>query len=206
MSTPTAYSGQESVKTALVSNYVRQKTDLGSTPVSTVTFNEYGDGRDITTVLTLTNFVGGTLAGAAAALGVGNIVYSFPASPSQHLELVYAFSNLTATAAGTATTGVVGLGSVIASGAVAVLSGTATFQNRVTAQAITTGPTGGTAIAALTGATAGIGTGISLNVAANVKNVFLNTAATWAADNTGSLLYNGQIILKWTLMGAGASS
>ncbi len=149
-------------------------------------------------MLTLTNFIGGALAGAAAALGVGNIIYTFPAG--QHLELVYSFSNLSATAVGTATTGVVGLGSVIASGAVSVLSGTSTFQGRITGQAITTGASGGTAINALTAATAGIGTGISLNVAASVKNVFLNTAATWAADNTGNLLYNGVVVLKWTQM------
>jgi len=180
-------------------------TPLGTTPVSTVSISEYGDGRDITTVLTLTNFIGGTLAASAAALGVGNIVYAYPASPSQHLELVDAFYNLSATATGDATTGVVGLGSVIASGAVSVLSGTATFQNRVTGQAITTGNSGGTAINALVATTAGIGTGIGLNVAASVKNVYLNTAATWAANNT-TLTYSGQIILKWTLMGPAAAN
>lgn len=198
MSTPTAYSGQETTKTALVSNYLRAKNNIGSAPVSTVTFNEFGDGKDITVVLTLTNFIIGALAGAAAALGVGNIIYAFPAG--QHLELVYSFSNLSLTAAGTAVTTKTGLGSVIASGAVAVLSGTATFQNRVTAQDIATAPTGGAATSALVAATAGIGTGISLNVAASVKNVFLNSAGTWNADNTGNLTASGVIVLKYTIM------
>ena len=44
--------------------------------VSTVAIQEFGDGRDITTVLTLTDFIVGELAGAGAALGLGNIVYA----------------------------------------------------------------------------------------------------------------------------------
>lgn len=185
-------------KTALSSNYLTQLNNVGSTPVTTVDIREYGDGRDITTVLTLTNFIVGALNGAAAALGVGNIVYAFPAG--QHLELVYGFSSLALTATGTAVTCKTGLGSVIASGAVSVLSGTATFQDRLTAQDITTASTGGTAVSALTAATAGIGTGIALNVAASVKNVYLNAAGTWNANNVGSLTASGVIVLKWTKM------
>lgn len=174
------------------------KTPLGTTPVTTVTFNEYGDGRDITTVLTLTNFIVGAFTPAAAALGIGNILYTFPAG--QHLELVYGFSNLVLTAAGTAVNADVGLGSVIASGAVSVLSGTGTFEDRLTGQTIGTAAAGGTAASALLGATAGIGTGIALNVAANIKNVFLNAAGTWNANNTGNLTASGVVTLHWTYM------
>ena len=199
--TVTAYSNQETVKTALVSNQLRQKTALGSTPstISTITAVEYGDGRDVTTVLTLTNFVVGALAGAGAALGMGNIVYTFPAG--QHVELVYGLSSLSLTAAGTAVNTDTGLGSVIASGAVSVLSGTATFEDRLTGQTIATAAAGGTAVSALLGATAGVLTGISLNVAASVKNVFLNSAGTWNANNVGNLTATGTIVLKWTNMG-----
>ncbi len=196
--TPTAYSGNETPKTALVSNYLRAKTNLGSTPVATVTFNEFTDGKDVTTVLTLTNFIVGALAGAGAALGVGNIVYAFPAG--QHFELVSALKSISLTCAGTAVATDTGLGSVIASGAVSVLSGTATFEDRLTGQTINTAVGGGAEVSALTAATAGIGTGISLNVAASVKNVFLNSAGTWNANNTGNLLCNGVIVLKWTIM------
>lgn len=185
-------------KNALSSNFLTALNNRGTTPVTTVAIKEYGDGRDITTVLTLTNFVVGALNSAAAALGVGNIVYAFPAG--QHLELVYGFSSLSLTAAGTAVTCKTGLGSVVASGAVSVLSGTATFQDRLTAQDIATAAAGGTAVSALAAATAGIGTGIALNVAASVKNVFLNAAGTFNANNTGSLLANGTIVLKWTKM------
>ncbi len=178
---------------------VQPRVTLGTAGAATVTFKEYGDGRDMTTVLTLTNFIVGALAGAAAALGVGNIVYAFPAG--QHLELVSALSAIVLTAAGTAVTTKTGLGSVIASGAVADLTTPATFQDRLTGQDIATAAGGGAAASALKAATAGIGTGISLNVAASVKNVFLNSAGTWNADNTGNLTASGTIVIKWTRMG-----
>lgn len=176
----------------------RHRVNLGTTPVGTVSIAEFGDGRDVTTVLTLTNFIVGALAGAGAALGIGNIVYAYPAG--QHLELVNSFSALVLTAAGTAVATDTGLGSVVASGAVSVLSGTGTFEDRLTGQTINTAAGGGAAVSALTAATAGIGTGIALNVAGSVKNVFLNSAGTWNADNTGNLTATGTIVLKWTVM------
>lgn len=196
--TPTPYSNNETPKSAIVTNYVRQKVAIGSTPVSTVTFNEYSTGGDILTVLTLTNFVVGALASAGAALGVGNILYTFPAG-DQHLELAYSLWGLALTCPGTAVACDTGLGSVIASGAVSVLDGTGTFEDRLTGVAISTASTGGTAVnSGPVGATAGIGTGIALNATGSVKNVFLNAAGTWNANNTNSLLANGQVFIKWT--------
>lgn len=200
INTVTPFTNNETVKTALVSEYIRSKTAIGSTPsgISTITCTEYSTGGDILVALTLTNFVVGALAGAGAALGVGNIIYTFPTG-DQHLETAYSFWNLALTAAGTAVTCKVGLGSVIASGAVSGLSGTATFQDRVTAQDITTGASGGTAVnAGPVGATAGIQTGIALNGTSAVKNVFLNAAGTWNSNNTGNLTASGQIFIKWT--------
>ncbi len=200
--TVTPYSNNETDKSAIATNYVRSKTALGSTPsgITTVSAIEYGDGKDMTTVLTLTNHIVGALAGAGAALGMGSKIYTFPAG--QHLELVYGFSSLSLTAAGTAVNTDTGLGSVVASGAISVLSGTATFENRLTGQTIATAPTGGTAASALLGATAGLGTGIALNVAASVKDVFINSSGTWNVDNTGNLTASGTVVLKWTIMNA----
>ena len=177
---------------------VKNLTALGTTPVGTVAITEYGDGRDMTTELVLTNFIIGTLPGVGAALGVGNIVYAFPAG--QHFELTSSFSALVLTVNGTAVASDTGLGSVVATGAVATLDGTGTFEDRLTGQTINTDPAGGAAVSALKAATAGIGTGISLNVAASVKNVFLNSAGTWNADNLGNLTATGTIKLKWTIM------
>ncbi len=199
--TPNAFSNNETTKTALVSEYIRSKTAIGSTPssISTITCNEYSTGADVVSVLTLTNFVVGAFTPAAAALAMGNIVYSYPAS-DQHLELVYSFDSLVLTAAGTAVVTNTGLGSVIASGAVATLAGTATFMDRITHVSITTDPAGGTAVSSLKAATAGIGTGIALNATGSVKNVFLNSCGTWNANNTGNLTASGRIFLKWTRM------
>ena len=174
-------------------------TNIGTTPVGTVAIVEYANGRDVTTELTLTNFIVGALAGAAAALRLGNIVYAFPAG--QHFELAYSLSSIVLTAAGTAVAAVdTGLGSVIATGVGATLDGTATFEDRLTGQTFATASGGGAAGSFLKTTTAGIGTGIALNVAASVKDVFLNAAATWNADNTGNLTASGVIVLKWTKM------
>lgn len=172
--------------------------NIGSSPVATVGVNEYSNGKDVTAVLTLTNFIVGALAGAGASLGIGNIVYAFPAG--QHIELAYALSGLTLTCPGTGVATKTGLGSVIASGAISVLSGTATFQDRLAGVTITTDPSAPVAASALAAPTAGVLTGIGLNVAASVKNVFLNAAGAWNANNTGNLLANGVIVLKWTRM------
>jgi len=182
----------------LSSDRLTARVALGTPGAGTVTAVEHSDGKDVTTVLTLSDFVVGALAGAAANLGIGNILYSFPAG--QHFELVSSFSSIVLTAAGTGVATDTGLGSVIASGAVAVLDGTATFEDRLTGQTITTDAAGGTAVSALTAATAGIGTGISLNVAASVKDVFLNSAGLWNVDNTGNLTASGTVVLKWTIM------
>jgi len=174
------------------------ETPLVTTGVGTVAIREYGSDRDKTTELTLTNFIVGTLAGAGAALGVGNAVCSFPSG--QHFELVYSIAALSLKCAGTAVATDTGLGSVIASGAVSVLSGTATFEDRLTGQTISTAAAGGAAVSTLTAATAGIGTGIAINKATGVKDVFLNSAGTWNADNTGYLTASGHVLLKWTKM------
>lgn len=170
---------------------------LMTTPVSTVSIAEYGDGRDITSVLTLTNFIIGAVPGAGN-LGIGNIVGAFPAGA--HVELAY-YASLSLTIPSTVKTPKVGLGSVIASGAIVVLNGTATFMDRMTEQtAFVTAPTGGAVGSALTKPTAGALTGIALNTSSSVKNVFLNAAIDWAAGNAGNLTATGTISIKWTKM------
>jgi hypothetical protein len=61
---------------------------------------------------------------------------------------------------------------------------------------------GGAAVNAMAAATAGIGTGIAMNKVGDEKSVFLNSAGTWNANNTGNLTASGVIVLKWTDMGA----
>lgn len=181
----------------LQADYVTTLGPWGTTPVGTVAITEYGDGRDMTTRLVLTNFIIGTIPGAGN-LGIGNIVYAFPSG--QHIELAASFTSLVLTIPGTAVATETGLGSVIASTAITALNGTATFEDRLTGQVISTAAGGGAAVSALTACTAGVLTGIGLNVAGSVKNVFLNSAGAWNANNAGNLTASGTIYLKWTRM------
>jgi len=184
--------------TGVMTDSVKIGTELVTTPVGTVTVEEYGDGRDMTTVLTLTNFVVGAIPAANAALAVGNIVAAFPAGA--HVESVY-YKSIALKLPGDANAASVsGLGSVIGSGAVAVLNGTATFMDRSTEQTTPTAAAGGAVTTSLVKVTAGAYTGIGLNVAASVKNIFLNAAGTWVVNNAGNLTASGTIIFKWTKM------
>ncbi len=201
--TVTAFSNNTTTKTFLQSEGIISKTPIGSMPsgLATITCAEYSTGANVVTVLTLNGFVVGAQAGAAAALGVGNIIYSFPTG-DQHLELVYSFDNISLTCAGTAVAGgKLGLGSVVASGAISVLSGTSTFQDRLTGVTVPTASTGGAATSSgPVGATAGIGTGIALNGTGAIKDVLLNYSGTMNANNTGNLTASGRIFIQWTRM------
>jgi hypothetical protein len=184
--------------TELYSN--RLSNPLMTTPVSTVSIQEIGDGRNMTTVLSLTDFAIGTMPGTATAKAIGNIVASFPAGV--HLEEI-TYSSLSLKAPGTVVAAVVALGSVIASGVVAILTGNATFVDRNASTTISTAPSGGTAVASLKNTTAGVQAGIALNVSGSVKEVFLNAAGTWNVDNgSGNLLASGTITIKWIKLGA----
>lgn len=170
--------------------------NAGAKPaVSTIVVEESGDGVRHVTKLTLTNFLVGALSGTAAALAVGNKVYTFPAGT--HLEEI-SYIDLSLKAAGTAVNTDTGLGSVIGSGAVATLDGTGTFEDRHTGQTIATAAAGGSAVKSLKNTTAGVQTGIALNVSNSVKDVFLNSAGSWNANNTGNLTATGTIVLVWT--------
>lgn len=152
---------------------------------------EFGNSARRKTVLaantTLPSIAGG------AALGVGKLAYTLPAG-AQIVESAYISMAITQTTGHiNADTPVVGLGSVIASGAVSVLSGTATFQDIMTAQTATNCT--GTATVATTKTTASPFAFVT--AAAGSKAVYFNAAATWASSgDTGALLV-GTIIIEW---------
>lgn len=167
------------------------------TPGTNVTAVEYGDGKDITTVLTLTAVdLGAPTAGGNSAHGA--LVYTFPAG--RHVHMVSSF-NIGLTIGGVTTdTPDVGIGSVIGVGAVATLDGTPTFEDYVTGQTWDVALDGTLKAAGPLGATAGVLTGISLNTASSTKAVHLNAADGWNAGVTGNLTATGTIVLKWTVM------
>jgi hypothetical protein len=121
-------------------------------------------------------------------------LYTLPAG-SQVLEVSHA--NVGLTAAGTAVTPEIGLGSVIGDGsAAAILSGT--FEDILQGYAVADTVTGAKVENGPVGVTAGILTGIALNKSSDAKTIYLNCAGTWNADNTGNLLANGEITIVWT--------
>lgn len=160
---------------------------------STATSVSYGDGRNFTTVITL---AAGTVSIAGAANeAVGLKLGAFPAGAHLH-EVTYMSIGATAADPGNAAvTPDIGIGSVVGTGAVAVLGGTSTFEDYITGQ---TGDTVGTPVVKTSVATAGALTGISINEAGDVKDVFLNIAGAWAATDTVTLA--GTVTLKWTIL------
>lgn len=85
-------------------------------------------------------------------------------------------------------TPVVGLGTTIASGAVAVLSGTAAFQNILAGQ--TAANVNGTALNHAVSTVLAIQTGDS-------HDVFLNVAHNWAASGDAGIIVGGRVAIIW---------
>lgn len=171
-----------------------RSTPVLTTPVTTVSIKEYGDGHNFVDVLTLTDFIVGHIPAAAAALGIGNIVASFPGAPGFHIEEVY-YQELKLQLPGTPVNADLGLGSVVASGAVSLLSGTGTFEDRLTGQTNATAASYGSLVKAMARMPL---TGISVNLNNSVKDIYLNAAGTWNVNNHGDLLCAGTIVVKWT--------
>lgn len=150
-----------------------------------VTVLHHGDGVNATAVLTLTDIP--LTVGASAALGVGNLIYTLPAG-NITIHNSYMQVNISGVTV-TNDTPDVGLGTVIASGVVSVLGGTATFENIQTG--VTAGDTNGTDKIANSAA--------SLNIlTAGAHTVYLNWADTWGANTDASALVNGTVVLNYT--------
>jgi hypothetical protein len=155
---------------------------------------EYGDGFDHTTVLTVSTTLPAIAGGAA--LGVGKLLYTLPAGAEIHVGS-YMSMGITQTQGHiNADTPVVGLGTVIASGAVSVLSGTAAFQDILTGQS-----------AANCTGTATVKTALAtsspfafVTEAAGSKAVYMNAAAAWAASGDPAALLVGTVVLNWAFM------
>ena len=163
-------------------------------PGTGTTAVEYGDGFNHITVLTM----GGVLpAIAAGANAYGLLVYTFPAGvtrvKSVHMD-VGIDGNETNIDADTPE---VGVGSVIATGAVAVLNGTTGFDDYVTE----------TTAANCTGTVTDfsfdtVDAGLTLNIAGGGagKLLHLNAADTWAGTDTAPAL-SGTVTVEWTFLG-----
>jgi hypothetical protein len=141
----------------------------------------FPNGPLVTTIISFTDLsVGAT--GDNASLGIGKKIFS-PGAGAQIISAKMSVGLTHSDVAAAADTPDVGLGTVIASGAVAVLGGTATFENILTGQ--TAANCTGTATVA--GAANGV----------IATDVFLNVADGWANVTTTALTATGYVTLVW---------
>lgn len=154
------------------------------------TATEHGDGTFHKTKLDLSGALPAIAGGAN--LAVGRLLYTFPAGV---VRIISAYFNDVAITQKdgniTADTPDVGLGTTIASGAVAVLSGTAAFENVLTGQTFSNCDG--------TGTKAGASSTLILNAADN-HTVYLNVADGWAASGDAAAAISGEVIITWELL------
>lgn len=154
---------------------------------STVTAIEHGNDASHVTTLTLANFVLPAVPGQGAQ-GNGALLYTLPAG-AQLVQGARINVSIFADNGQVATdTPDVGIGSVIAAGAVSVLSGTATFEDILTGQ--TFNDFNGTAENTIVG----LGTPFA-TTSGGTKTIYLNYADTFA--NGSNLHANGTVAIPW---------
>ena len=152
-----------------------------------VTAVENGDGKNHVTTLTFTDLTIGAAVGAAN-LAFGKLLYTLPAGV-QNYSVAYMDVTLTGTVTIAADTPDVGIGTVIGAGAVAVLGGTATFEDIITGQ--TSGAIDGTNAIIASDNTVDV-----FRLTADAKTVHLNVADGWAG--AGTVTATGTIVIQWT--------
>lgn len=177
-----------SVWTELVPGELVTRQNVGTAETG-VTAVEYGDGRRRVTKLTFTDLTIGAAVGAAN-LGIGKKLYTLPAGAivvkAAHMSVALTGSGATCDA----DTPDMGIGTVIASGAVALLSGTATFENMLTGQTVND--------LAATAEVKTVSDQILPIEAAAAHTVHLNVADGWAGACT--VTGTGTVALEWVLL------
>lgn len=151
---------------------------------------EYLDGLVHKTVITVPAFTWTT---TAAVKGIGQRVYQFPEGS---ILPIAARVQMSTTTADNATAGEVGLGTVVASGATAVLSGTAEFQDIMDGKTLSN-HTAATALSTVKTAAAG-GTSGTMDVidgTSTAAKVHLNIASTFGGTGGGTL--NSATVTLW---------
>ncbi len=168
--------------------------DNVGTAATGVTAVEYGDAKNHHTVLTVSTTLGSIAGGAD--LGLGKLMYTLPAGGCQ-IKSAYMSMALTADDGNIdADTPDVGIGTVVASGAVSVLSGTGTFENIITGQTAT--DCSGTATVKGTSPTAGVNLEIA---SAGAHTIYFNVADGWAASGETACPISGTIEIEWVFNG-----
>ena len=179
--------------------------DVGTVATdATTSVVEYGNAIEHMTVLTMTNFAIGT-SGDNASLGIGAKFYTWPTGVNILVEEVALSGGITAAISVTTDTPEVGIGTVVASGAVATLT-TATWEN------LMDGGASGSSVDAA---------GVAPDVAGTVfhkkslttvtpiikatggaaRDLFLNVADGWAdVTAAGAVTFTGKILIEWKVL------
>lgn len=168
---------------------LRTASNVGTKNGATVSVAEYGDGFNHTTVLTLTATP--LTVGSSEDLAVGVLVYTLPAGANLINSAYMSVAVDAGSVSATADTPEVGLGTVIGSGVVSVLS--TTLENIITGQVAT--DTNGTATVKGAGPTGSVPLEIATGGA---HTVHLNMADGWGANADADGTLSGTIVLNWT--------
>lgn len=186
---------------AVTTSAVLRSTAFG-TAAANVTTLEYSDGRHVTTTLSFTDLVlGAPTVGGNSAHGV--LLHTLSTTAVSHV--VKAIAVQVGLTVGTVTTDTpdVGLGTVIATGAVATLDGTPAFEDIITGQTWDKALDGTVDhFAFLPGG--GIATEATvvpiINAAGSATAIYLNVASGWAAGVTGNLTASGIVVIEYLIM------
>ncbi len=161
--------------------------NVGTVNSGTSVTNETTDGFRHTTKLTISTTLPSIAGGAA--LGVGKLIYTFPAG-NIRVYTAYMSVGITQTQAHiNADTPDVGLGTTIASGVNALLSAVG-----AAAENILTGQTAANCTGTATVKTVGMNLIIE---SADDHTVYVNAAASWAASGDAAALLTGTVVLDW---------
>ncbi len=153
------------------------------TPASGCEAEEHGQKYRRTTILTVSRTLPAITGGGAQA--VGTLLYTFPATGTS--KIVDVAINLAVTQSEgniNADTPDTGLGSVVASGAVSTLDGTATFEDVLTGQTLT--DCNGTELKV----------SVSL-LSGSLSELYFNVADTWAASGDSGASVSGTVEISW---------
>jgi len=161
-----------------------------------VTAVEYGDGYQHVSVLTVSQTDALTLADLAS-IADGYLLYTFPAGV---IVIDYAYMTMGITAGSAqlqSDTPDVGLGTVIASGAVSLLSGTGTFEDIITGQLAA--DANGTETVKTARPTAG---NPFIIESGDDHTLHFNVADAWADDTSADLTadISGTVVLVWRFL------
>ncbi|HAH11513.1 MAG TPA: hypothetical protein DCL48_15575 [Alphaproteobacteria bacterium] len=139
------------------------------------------------TVIDLTGLTLPAIAGGAN-LGVGRKIFTFPSGAIKVIGSSISVALKQTQGNVTADTPDLGLGTTIASGAVALLSGTAAFENVLTGQTVTNcnGSVTSTAVATEL-----------LILSGDSHDLYLNVADGWAASGEAAMIVSGTVTVTW---------